>query len=108
MLMLFGILILVVDMAMRKLCPFPISCLTNFTKTVTFLEDEKAKEDAQVSVDGNSRVSEAGSPAECDSRLGGDNERHSSLLASPYQILYIFGPGTIWLFKSYVKSIISL
>lgn len=88
MLMLFGILILLVDMAMRKLCPFPISCLTNFTKTVTFLEDEKA--------------------AECDSRLGGDNERHSSLLASPYQILYIFGPGTIWLFKSYVKSIISL
>lgn len=46
MLMLFGILILLVDMAMRKLCPFPISCLTNFTKTVTFLEDEKAKEDA--------------------------------------------------------------
>lgn len=88
MLMLFGILILLVDMTMRKLARSPSHvCLTNFTKTVTLLEDEKA--------------------AECDSRLSGDNERHSSL-ASPYQILYIFGPGVIWLFKSYVKSIVSL
>lgn len=47
MLMLFGILILLVDMTMRKLARSPSHvCLTNFTKTVTLLEDEKAKEDA--------------------------------------------------------------
>lgn len=45
MLMLFGILILLVDMTMRKLARSPSHvCLTNFTKTVTLLEDEKAAE----------------------------------------------------------------
>lgn len=87
----------------------PVPHLTSYQLYEDYdaLEDEKAKEDALVSVNGNSRISKASSPAECDSRLGGDNERHISLV-SLYQILYIFGPGVIWLFKSYVKSIISL